>query len=49
MTLALTPYTITGPAMVNIFAPTPRMKPSAAVNIGHSILQKYLHHFGGVV
>ena len=22
------PYTITGPAMVNIFAPTPRMKPS---------------------
>ena len=28
------PYTITGPAMVNIFAPTPRMKPSACVNLG---------------
>ena len=28
MTLADTPYTITGPAMVNIFAPTPKMNPS---------------------
>ena len=37
--LALTPYTITGPAIVNIFAPTPKMKPSAAVNIGHTLLQ----------
>ena len=35
-----TPYTITGPAIVNIFAPTSRMKPSAAVNIGHSDLAK---------
>ena len=26
--------------MVNIFAPTPRMKPSAAVNIGHTIFAK---------
>ena len=33
-TLALTPYTITGPAMVNIFAPTPKMKPSACVKLG---------------
>ena len=32
ITDALTPYTITGPAIVSIFAPTPRMKPSAAVN-----------------
>ena len=31
---------MTGPAIVNIFAPTPKMKPSAAVNIGHSDLQK---------
>ena len=28
---------MTGPAMVNIFAPTPKTNPSAAVNIGHSI------------
>ena len=34
------PYTITGPAMVNILAPTPRMNPSAAVNIGHSTFKK---------
>ena len=31
------------PQQENIFAPTPRMNPSAAVNIGHSGLQKYLH------
>jgi len=31
------PYTITGPAMVNIFAPTPRMKRSACVNLGRSV------------
>jgi len=36
MTDADTPYTITGPAMVNIFAATPKIKPSAAVNIGRS-------------
>ena len=29
-----------GPAMENSFAPTPRMKPSAAVNIGHSDFAK---------
>ena len=29
--------TITGPAMVNIFAPTPRTKPSACVNLGRSV------------
>jgi len=28
---------------VNIFAPTPRIKPSAAVNIGHSDLQKNIY------
>ena len=28
--------------MVNIFAPTPKMKPSAAVNIGHSDYSKKL-------
>ena len=39
-TLAEIPYTITGPAMVNIFAPTPNMNPSAAVNIGHSDFSK---------
>ena len=33
-TLALTPYTITGPAIWEIWAPTPRMKPSACVNLG---------------
>ena len=27
---------MTGPAIINIFAPTPITKPSAAVNIGHS-------------
>ena len=31
------PYTSTGPAMVNIFAPTPRMNPSAGVNLGRSV------------
>ena len=30
-------------AIENIFAPTPNMNPSAAVNIGHIILRKYLH------
>lgn len=35
--------------MVNIFAPTPKTNPSAAVNIGHTLLQKYLHYIGGVV
>ena len=39
-TLATVPYAITGPAMVNIFAPTPGMNPSAAVNIGHTIFAK---------
>ena len=38
-TLATVPYTITGPAMVNIFAPTPNITPSVAVNIGHSNLK----------
>jgi hypothetical protein len=33
-TLALIPYTITGPAIVNIFAPTPRTKPSACGQVG---------------
>ncbi len=33
-TLAVRPKVITGPAMVNIFAAVPRMKPSAAVNEG---------------
>ena len=33
------PYIITGPAIVKILAPTPSIKPSAAVNIGHSSLQ----------
>ena len=36
-TPAAMPQTITGPAMVNIFAPTPKIKPSAAVNIGRSV------------
>ena len=31
-TLAVRPKVMTGPAMVNIFAAVPRMKPSAAVN-----------------
>ena len=35
-TLATVPYTITGPAILNIFAPRPKTKPSAAVNIGDS-------------
>ena len=43
------PKEITGPAILKIFAPTPKTKPSAAVNIGHSDLQKYLHEIGGVV
>ena len=34
ITAAVVPNTITGPAILNIFAPTPRIKPSAAVNIG---------------
>jgi len=34
---------ITGPAILNIFAPTPKTYPSAAVNIGHTHLQKHLH------
>lgn len=29
--------TITGPAIVNIFAPTPRMKPSADVKLGRNV------------
>ena len=33
-TLALTPYTITGPAIVNIFAAVPRIMPSAGVRLG---------------
>ena len=33
-TLAVRPKVMTGPAMVNIFAAVPRMKPSAAVNEG---------------
>ena len=35
-TLVTVPYIITGPAMVNILAPTPKIYPSAAVNIEHS-------------
>ena len=31
---------MTGPAMVNILAPSPKTNPSAAVNIGRSDLQK---------
>ena len=31
---------MTGPAIVNILAPTPRTKPSAAVNIGHTLFAK---------
>ena len=34
-TNAETPYTITGPAILNMLVPTPNMKPSAAVNVGH--------------
>ena len=36
---ALSPYTMTGPAMVNIFAPTPRMKTFACVQLGLSNLK----------
>lgn len=35
ITLASVPYTITGPAIVNILAPSPKTKPSACVKIGH--------------
>ena len=37
-TLAVRPKVMTGPAMVNIFAAVPRMKPSAAVNEGPNFL-----------
>lgn len=37
ITLASVPYTITGPAIVNILAPSPKTKPSACVKIGHII------------
>ena len=37
------PYTKTGPATVNIFAPTPNTNPSAAVNIGHSDFAKNIY------
>lgn len=36
-TEAAIPYTITDPAMVNILAPTPRMKPSACGQLGRSV------------
>lgn len=32
---AKVPYSMTGPAIVKIFAPTPSTKPSACVKIGH--------------
>ena len=54
--LADTPYTITGPAMVNILAPTPNMNPSACVKLGpiyscsvRTKFQEYLHLFGAMV
>lgn len=34
---AKVPYSMTGPAIVKIFAPTPSTKPSACVKIGHII------------
>ena len=37
-TLEEIPKTSTGPAMVNILAPTPRINPSVAVNIGHRLM-----------
>ena len=42
-TLAVVPKTMTGPATENIFTAVPVTTPSAAVNIGHSDLQKHLH------
>ena len=35
--LADIPYTITGPAIANIFVPVPVIKPSACVKLGHII------------
>jgi len=48
-TLAVVPKTMTGPATENIFTAVPVTTPSAAVNIGHSDFEKYLHKVGGVV
>ena len=36
-TLAANPYTITGPAIVNIFAAVPRIMPSAGVQLGPNL------------
>ncbi len=47
--LAEIPKHSTGPAMVKILAPMQKTCPSAAVNIGHRILQKHLHSNGGAV
>ena len=38
--LAVTPYTMTGPAIVNIFAPSPMIMPSACVNLGRSVFYR---------
>ena len=35
--------------MTNIFEPVPKIKPSAAVNIGHSDFKKYLHQIYSMV
>ena len=36
------------PQQENIFAPTPKMKPSACVNLGHNVLYRnYAHSFVG--